>query len=240
LLSLDRSSLGTPVPPALLACVFAPDDPLKPMPDMLVDCAVGADGVRALCAALLGRGSPASSAGAAIATRPPAYKHVRSLRLWRTGCGDVGAAAVADLLTNGREDVALEAVDIADCGVGVDGCAALGAAVMLGANSGSLKTLRLDLNAGIGDAGGLRGRFGGGCLCGKETAHAPVLVLRRSVAVPRPWRRRRLYAVPWAGDVPLHYKALTRLLRRGARVRAGACGAAALTIVWPGVAPPAR
>jgi hypothetical protein len=56
------------------------------------------------------------------------------------------------VLRNGKEEVAPTFVEFMDCGIGVEGCAALGAALMLGANA-SLETLRLDLNPGIGDAG---------------------------------------------------------------------------------------
>jgi len=56
------------------------------------------------------------------------------------------------VLRNGKEEVAPTFVEFMDCGVGVEGCAALGAALMLGANA-SLETLRLDLNPGVGDAG---------------------------------------------------------------------------------------
>lgn len=58
----------------------------------------------------------------------------------------------AEVLRNGKEDLALTFLEFMDAGVGPLGCASLGEALMLGANA-SLVTLRLDLNAGVGDEG---------------------------------------------------------------------------------------
>lgn len=139
----SHSSLGVAVPPAVAAATTPPDESPSVL-ELVLDAPVGGDAVRALCAALLGRG---------MGARAPAYKPLRALKLWRADCGDAGAAAVADVLLLGKDDLAPEAVDLAACGVGVAGCAALAQALMLGGNCGSLRSLRLDLTPGIGDAG---------------------------------------------------------------------------------------
>jgi len=53
---------------------------------------------------------------------------------------------------NGRDEVSLETVELMDNRLGPVACAALGESLMLGANR-SLTSLKLDLNAGIGDEG---------------------------------------------------------------------------------------
>jgi hypothetical protein len=147
---------GFPASPLLTAAVTfaapAPDarapvdapPPAAPTPDVLaVRGALGAPNTRALCAALLAR-------GAGLAPTP--YFPAKVLALLDAACGDSGAAAVADVLTNGElAGVALESVSLVRCGVGAPGAAALGAALMLGANA-SLVALSLDCNA-LGDAG---------------------------------------------------------------------------------------
>jgi Ran GTPase-activating protein (RanGAP) involved in mRNA processing and transport len=82
----------------------------------------------------------------------PAYKPIKSLRFWRAAALDSGVASVAEVLRNGLDDVRLLEVEFMDCGVGPTACAALGNALMLGGNT-SLRSLRLDLNAGVGDDG---------------------------------------------------------------------------------------
>lgn len=100
---------------------------------------------RALCAGLLARGST---------MKPPAYKPLKTLRFWKTPhVGDVGAAAVAELLKDGKGlDLLLEGVELMDCGIGPVGCRALGNSLILGGNT-SLLSLKLELNLGLGDEG---------------------------------------------------------------------------------------
>lgn len=194
-LKLDRSTisptcfrlcraLGLSAHPPFAKALANDEDPTAPIAEVYSDMEVGPAGIRAFCAALLGRG---------IGMKPTGYKHIRSLRLWRAGCGDAGVSAVvscelqcrscgarcswataqsrwctssstlalpachlipvqAEVLRNGKTEVPLTQVEFMDCGVGPEGAAALGQALMLGANS-TLEILRLDLNPGIGDAG---------------------------------------------------------------------------------------
>lgn len=137
------TALGLTAHPPFAKALANDEDPTAPIAEVYSDMEVGPAGIRAFCAALLGRG---------IGMKPTGYKHIRSLRLWRAGCGDAGVAAVAEVLRNGKTDVPLTQVEFMDCGVGPEGAAALGQALMLGANS-TLEVLRLDLNPGIGDAG---------------------------------------------------------------------------------------
>lgn len=98
---------------------------------------MGAPNVRALCAAILARGT---------GLVPIPYTPVKRLELLDAGAGDSGAASVADVLNNGvLVGVALESVSLIRCGVGPDGVGALGSALMLGGNT-SLLSLSLDCN----------------------------------------------------------------------------------------------
>ena len=122
----------------------APEAQERDLTSLTVRGHLGAPNVRALCAALLARGS-------GLAPRP--YKFLKRLMLQDAAAGDSGAAAVAEVLRNGcLVDCTLEAVTLLKCGVEVEGAAALGSSLMLGACT-SLSSLCLDLNAGLGDAG---------------------------------------------------------------------------------------
>lgn len=161
--------------PSITKALNNEEDAAAPIEEICTDSEIGSAGLRAFCAALLGKGA---------GMKPTGYKHLKSLRLWKAGCGDAGAAAVvsdravgkersahrqesfavtfawpsssfslqAEVLRNGKEEVPIVQVEFMDCGLGPEGCASLGNALMLGANS-SLETLRLDLNPGIGDEG---------------------------------------------------------------------------------------
>jgi hypothetical protein len=119
-------------------------DAAAPIVTIATDTVLGPAGTRALAAAILARGN---------GFKPPAYKHVKALRLWRAGARDSGAAAMGEVLRNGgREGVALEMLELMQSGVGPPGAGALGAALTLGANA-SLTTLRLDMNPDMGDEG---------------------------------------------------------------------------------------
>ena len=80
------------------------------------------------------------------------YTPLKRLELLDAGAGDSGAASVADVLNNGAlMGVAIESVSLVRCGVGPEGAAALGNALMLGGNT-SLLSLSLDCNP-LGDVG---------------------------------------------------------------------------------------
>ena len=120
------------------------DPPVRDFAALSVRGAVGAPNARALCAALLARGT-------GLAPQP--YKYLKQLTLVEGAIGDSGAAAVAEVLRNGcLAECNLEQLSLLQCGVGVQGAAALGSSLMLGACT-SLAHLCLDQNAGLGDAG---------------------------------------------------------------------------------------
>jgi len=136
--------LGVKEDAAVTKAINPEPDAAAPVVVIATDSALGPAGVRALAAALLARGQ---------GFKQPGYKHVKALRLWRAGARDSGAAAVADVLRNGAKDkVEVEMVELMDSGITALGAGALGDALVLGANA-SLRTLRLDLNLGLGDAG---------------------------------------------------------------------------------------
>ena len=119
-------------------------DAAAPIVVIATDTMLGPAGVRALAAGILARGAGHKS---------PGYKHVKALRLYKSDARDSGCAAIAEVLKNGAHDkIELELVELMDSGVTSAGCVSLGESLMLGANA-SLRTLRLDLNAGIGDEG---------------------------------------------------------------------------------------
>ena len=136
--------LGVKEDPAVTKAINPEPDASAPVVVIATDSALGPAGVRALAAALLARGQ---------GFKVPGYKHVKALRLWRANARDSGAAAVADVLRNGAKDkVEVELVELMDSGITPLGAGALGDSLMLGANA-SLRTLRLDLNLGLGDEG---------------------------------------------------------------------------------------
>lgn len=104
---------------------------------------LGSATVRALCAAILGRGST---------MKGDPYAPLKSMRFWRSKVGDSGVAAVAEVLKLGRDKVQLTHLEFMDCDFGPPGCRALGDALMMGANK-SLLTLRLDNNPFIAGEG---------------------------------------------------------------------------------------
>ena len=114
---------------------------------------VGPDVQVALLSALLARGT---------GMRPLPYRHLKALALQgpETGADAAVVTAVCALLVAATEDVALESLDLVQCGGGITPlcCGRLGASLMLGGNS-SLRSLRLDLNRSVGDEGeGREGR----------------------------------------------------------------------------------
>jgi hypothetical protein len=138
---------GFPAHPKLLAaCTFQPPakdplaaadapEPAAPGPELisvrcsLEDKPVGPPNVRALCAALLARGSGLDGTS---------YHPLKRIELLNVGAGDSGAGSVADVLRNGAlVGVAVESVSLVSSGVGPDGASAIGASLMLGANSAS-------------------------------------------------------------------------------------------------------
>ena len=141
-----RRALGIPESKELLASLFPAEQSkgkeAEHIQQVCVDSKLGALGTRALAAAVLGKGQGMKSH----------YPFLRSLRFWEAETGDAGVAAVAALLKVGPPLVALGNVEFMNCGVGPEGCWALGDALMLGANT-SLQTLSLDINPGIADAG---------------------------------------------------------------------------------------
>ena len=136
--------LGVKEDAAVVKAINPEPDAAAPVVVIATDSALGPAGVRALAAALLARGQ---------GFKQPGYKHVKALRLWKANARDSGAAAVADVLRNGAKDkVEVEMVELMDSGITPLGAGALGGALVLGANA-SLRTLRLDLNLGLGDEG---------------------------------------------------------------------------------------
>ena len=136
--------LGVKEDPAVTKALNPEPDAAAPIVVIATDTQLGPAGVRALAAALLARGQ---------GFKTPGYKHVKALRLWRANARDSGAAAVADVLRNGAKDkVEVEMVELMDSGITPLGAGALGDSLVLGANA-SLRTLRLDLNLGLGDEG---------------------------------------------------------------------------------------
>ena len=136
--------LGVKEDPAVTKALNPEPDAAAPIVVIATDTQLGPAGVRALAAALLARGQ---------GFKTPGYKHVKALRLWRANARDSGAAAVADVLRNGAQDkVEVEMVELMDSGITPLGAGALGDSLVLGANA-SLRTLRLDLNLGLGDEG---------------------------------------------------------------------------------------
>ena len=77
---------------------------------------------------------------------------MNTLRFWRANAGDDGAAAIAELLREGGEDVKIAFVQLLDCNISIRGCDVLGNALRIGANK-SLLTLQLDHNDAIGSEG---------------------------------------------------------------------------------------
>jgi hypothetical protein len=136
--------LGVKEDAAVVKAINPEPDAAAPVVVIATDSALGPAGVRALAAALLARGQ---------GFKQPGYTHVKALRLWKANARDSGAAAVADVLRNGAKDkVEVEMVELMDSGITPLGAGALGGALVLGANA-SLRTLRLDLNLGLGDEG---------------------------------------------------------------------------------------
>jgi hypothetical protein len=78
-------ALGIQPHPSISKALSNDEDPTAPILEICTDTEIGTAGVRAFCAALLGKGIGMKSTG---------YKHIKSLRFWRSGCGDAGVAAV--------------------------------------------------------------------------------------------------------------------------------------------------
>ncbi len=140
---------GFPAPAALTAALefpipeATPEAP-KDITTVRVIGRVGAPGVRALCAAVLARGT---------GLKAVPYRPLKHIILHKAEAGDSGAAALAEVLRNGcLVEVAVEGLSLLECGVGVEGACALGASLVLGACA-SLQYLCVDLNPALGDAG---------------------------------------------------------------------------------------
>ena len=111
---------------------------------MVVDEELGPAGVRALCAALLGKHpdfKPQTS-----------FEHYTSLHFGRSNCGPDGCVSIAELLRLGGEAQTIQCIRIMDSSIGARGCKALGSALSFGCNV-TLKTLYLQYDSSIGDAG---------------------------------------------------------------------------------------
>ena len=111
---------------------------------MVVDDEIGPAGVRAICAALLGKHPD---------FKPPrSFEHYTSLHFGRSNAGPDGCVSVAELLRLGGEAQTIQCLRMMDSKIGVRGCKALGSALSFGCNV-TLKTLYLQYDSTIGDAG---------------------------------------------------------------------------------------
>ena len=135
------------------------------------DDTFGPGGARALSTAILGS-----------STSKP-FPGVKSLRIWACMIGDTGAASIAEILRLGGAEVAIDYLELSNNKISIDGCRALGSALMVGGNRSLLK-LDLSYNdIGSGGAAALsRGLRSNSsllqlclCYCGlDETAAEPI------------------------------------------------------------------
>ena len=79
------SALGLVAHPCIAKALLGGEDASAPIIEFCIDSPLGSAALRAFCAALLGKG---------VGMRQTGYKHAKSLRIWRAGCGDPGIAAV--------------------------------------------------------------------------------------------------------------------------------------------------
>ena len=136
-------SIGVKVDPEVVAQITGANLEEATAPTALaLNADLGPGGVRALVAALLGRAQ--GMAGP--------YKLITALRFWRCNAKCDGAAAVAELLKHGGDDIKIAFLQFLDNKIGPRGCKALGDALSFG-NNVSLSTLQLDHNDTIGDDG---------------------------------------------------------------------------------------
>jgi hypothetical protein len=84
----DCSALSLTAHPSFTKALNNEEDATAPIEEICTDSEIGSAGLRAFCAALLGKGAGMKATG---------YKHLKSLRLWKAGCGDAGAAAVVSI-----------------------------------------------------------------------------------------------------------------------------------------------
>lgn len=140
---LGCRALGIQPAPAVVKVLTPEDDAARPIEPMILDEPVGGANLRALAAALLGRGQGMT---------PPAYKPVKTLKVVNADGGDTGLGALAEVLRNGKDEIAIETFEYWNNGVTVVGCNALGAALTLGANA-SVANLSISHNRLIGDEG---------------------------------------------------------------------------------------
>ncbi|KAA0175441.1 hypothetical protein FNF27_03141 [Cafeteria roenbergensis] len=140
------TSIGLTPHEDLMTALVPEEDDGTGIGNLCFDKDLGPGGIRAFCAAVLGRGA---------SMEHHAYKSLVSLRLWATGIEDAGMGSLAQLLLAGPAfDVKLTHLEVMDDAIGPAGCRAIGDALMLGGNA-TLMTLRLDLNKGILDAGAI-------------------------------------------------------------------------------------
>jgi len=137
-------AIGIPINPLVGRTLN--DEEKYPIDQLLIDDELGPlgpGGTRALMTAIMGSG-PGMKGGP--------YKLLKSIRLWRTNCGDDGTAAISEVLRLGGAEVAISYLELLDCNIGPKGANGLGMALSYG-NNVSLLTLKLDYNHTLGSDG---------------------------------------------------------------------------------------
>lgn len=137
-------AVGVPINP--LVGKILNDEEKYPIDQLIIDDEygpLGPGGTRALMTAILGAG-PGMKGGP--------YKLLKSIRLWRTNCGDDGANAISEILRLGGAEIPLVYLELLDNNIGLRGATALGSALSVG-NNISLLTLKLDYNVTLGSEG---------------------------------------------------------------------------------------
>jgi hypothetical protein len=120
------------------------DDAVVPLTQLIVNDEfgpLGPGGVRALVTAILASGQD---------MKGEPYQWLKTLRMWRSRCGDEGSRCLAEMLR--CPAVKLEYLELFDCGVSARGAMTLGQALSVGCNK-SLLTLKLDYNMNLGTEG---------------------------------------------------------------------------------------
>jgi len=79
------TALGLTPHASIMEALSNDEDPAAPILQVCTHTEVGSAGVRAFCAALLGRGLGMKATG---------YKHLRVVRFWRSAAGDAGVSAM--------------------------------------------------------------------------------------------------------------------------------------------------
>lgn len=133
---------GAPIDDAVVANLM--DEEAENKTSMFSASPIGPGGVRAICAAILGKHPD-------FKPMTPFHAYT-SLHFLRVGMGPDGCNSVAELLRLGGEQMPIQALRILDNRIGDRGCKALGSALRFGCNV-TLKTLYLQNDDTIGDAG---------------------------------------------------------------------------------------